>query len=66
MDLSPKNELETNVESKMNNLKKMAYLTHKAGMDTINKDEIAQKVYEASKDSAYYAKQQKKTEKAKL
>ena len=41
MDESQKNDLETNVDSKMNNLKKMAYLTHKAGMDTINKDEIA-------------------------
>ena len=41
MDEYQKSELDTNVESKMDNLKKMAYLTHKAGMDTINKDEIA-------------------------
>ena len=42
----------------------MAFLTHKAGMDSIDKDEIAKKVYEASKDSAFYIKQQKKTGKA--
>ena len=44
----------------------MAFLTHKAGMDSIDKEEIARKVHEASKDSAFYAKQQRKTEKAKI
>ena len=42
----------------------MHFLVHKAGMDSIDKDEIARKVYEASKDSEYYKKQQRKTDKA--
>ena len=35
----------------------MHFLNHKAGMDSIDKDEIARQVYEASKDSDYYKKQ---------
>ena len=36
----------------------MHFLAHKAGMDNIDKQEIQRKVYEASKDSEYYKKQQ--------
>ena len=43
----------------------MHFLAHKAGMDNIDKAEIGRKVHEASKDSEYYKKQQKRTDKAK-
>ena len=48
---------------KINN-PQMHFLAHKAGMDSIDKEEIARKVYEASKDSEYYKRQQAKTERA--
>jgi len=39
-------------------------MQHKAGMDDCNMDEIGRKVYEISKDSEHYKRQQRKTEKA--
>jgi hypothetical protein len=39
-------------------------MQHKAGMDDCNMDEIARKVYEISKDSDHYKRQQVKTAKA--
>ena len=41
------------------------YIQHKAGMDNMDAQEIARKVYEASKDSDYYKKQLFRTERAK-
>ena len=34
----------------------LTYVQHKAGMDNNNADEIARKIYEASKDSDHYKK----------
>jgi uncharacterized protein with ATP-grasp and redox domains len=39
-------------------------MQHKAGMDDCNMDEIGRKVYEISKDSDHYKRQQIKTAKA--
>lgn len=44
----------------------MHFLAHKAGMDGIDTEKIARTVYEASKDSDYYKKQQARTERAKV
>ena len=42
----------------------MHFLNDKAGMDEIDKEEIARIVHEVSKDSDYYKKQEKKTDQA--
>ena len=39
-------------------------MQHKAGMDDCDMDEIGRKVYEISKDSEHYKRQQIKTTKA--
>jgi hypothetical protein len=43
----------------------ITFLNHKAGMDGVDIDAIAKKIYELEKDTEYYKKQQFKTERAK-